>query len=472
MCDKRTRDKFSIFILLFVGYLTTGVTARADIRVSMPDTSVIQNSQFSLPILVEGISGSDSVVAYQATLSFDPELIALDDITQESTMTRAWNQPTVNFGIGTCRIAGFSTNASDQRINTENNHFLIFHFHTLAETTATSPIGIDEFKLYNLTTQISTTSIRGAQIQLIKNVPPSFKGVMEITIDEDQDATFSLMPYIQDTNDPVESLTVTNQASEHIQITWQPTTFQLQIHPEANYDSTAFVVIELKDPYLETATDTLWIYFQPVPDAPSDFALRVPENYFRFEEDADTLNFSWEAAEDVDCNDSIQYTFYLCDDPTFNGATLKQYSNLVETSIRIAEKLELHTDHYWIVRAEDTQKNKVWSSVRQFSIGEVSGIRENKTPGSFAIKGNYPNPFNPQTTIHYELSEANWVEMQIFNISGNLVSSLISERQQAGMHTLIWDGCDNTRNRVASGLYFCQLKSGNRIARHTMMLLR
>jgi len=76
------------------------------------------------------------------------------------------------------------------------------------------------------------------------------------------------------------------------------------------------------------------------------------------------------------------------------------------------------------------------------------------------LKANYPNPFNPETTITYSLKEAGFVEIQIFNLKGQLVKSLVRDSKAAGEHRVIWNGKDEAGNLVGSGIYLCNLKSG------------
>ena len=74
---------------------------------------------------------------------------------------------------------------------------------------------------------------------------------------------------------------------------------------------------------------------------------------------------------------------------------------------------------------------------------------------------NYPNPFNPETWINYKLPEPGPVTVRVYNIQGQLVSTLVNEEQTPGNHQVRWDGRDPNGIPVASGIYFCQMKAGN-----------
>ncbi|OGG50092.1 MAG: hypothetical protein A3F84_02590 [Candidatus Handelsmanbacteria bacterium RIFCSPLOWO2_12_FULL_64_10] len=85
---------------------------------------------------------------------------------------------------------------------------------------------------------------------------------------------------------------------------------------------------------------------------------------------------------------------------------------------------------------------------------------------------NYPNPFNPSTTISYTLPEASTVRLTIYNILGQQVRTLINNRQAAGIHAVQWDGHDDAGRSVASGLYFYRLTAGEFTQTQKMLLLK
>lgn len=73
----------------------------------------------------------------------------------------------------------------------------------------------------------------------------------------------------------------------------------------------------------------------------------------------------------------------------------------------------------------------------------------------------YPNPFNPETTLSFSLPARSFVNLSVYNLKGQVVKTLISSECAKGEHSVIWNGTDNSEKRVASGLYFYQLSTGN-----------
>jgi 5'-nucleotidase/UDP-sugar diphosphatase len=93
-------------------------------------------------------------------------------------------------------------------------------------------------------------------------------------------------------------------------------------------------------------------------------------------------------------------------------------------------------------------------------------------PEDFQLFQNYPNPFNPQTEIAYYLPFDSHVKLTIYNIIGQKVKILVDEYQSAGTRSVIWDGCDQSGERVASGIYLYRLQAGEVIQTRKMSLLK
>ena len=104
-------------------------------------------------------------------------------------------------------------------------------------------------------------------------------------------------------------------------------------------------------------------------------------------------------------------------------------------------------------------------------IGGVLDIQT--TPTEFALLQNFPNPFNPETTIGYELAESADVTLQIYNVVGQVVRTLMaSESQSVGRYQVRWDGMDDRGMPVSSGIYFYQLSAGKFQDVRKLMLLK
>ena len=81
-------------------------------------------------------------------------------------------------------------------------------------------------------------------------------------------------------------------------------------------------------------------------------------------------------------------------------------------------------------------------------------------PDKFGLAQNYPNPFNPTTIIDYSLPQSQHVKLEIVNINGQLVRTLVDEHQESGIHSVEWDATDTDGNEVAAGVYLYRITAG------------
>ncbi len=93
-------------------------------------------------------------------------------------------------------------------------------------------------------------------------------------------------------------------------------------------------------------------------------------------------------------------------------------------------------------------------------------------PTKYELYQNLPNPFNPQTLIKYDLPEAANVRLDVFNILGQKVTTLVNRYEAAGPKSALWDGTDAKGAKVSSGIYFYKLSAGSYVATKKMMLVK
>ena len=93
-------------------------------------------------------------------------------------------------------------------------------------------------------------------------------------------------------------------------------------------------------------------------------------------------------------------------------------------------------------------------------------------PGDFEAPMNYPNPWNPETTIRFAVPDLVDVHLEVFNALGQRVRTLVAEELPAGVYRVRWDGRDASGRSVSSGIYFYQLQAGFFRATGRMLLMR
>ncbi len=93
-------------------------------------------------------------------------------------------------------------------------------------------------------------------------------------------------------------------------------------------------------------------------------------------------------------------------------------------------------------------------------------------PAKYGLSFNYPNPFNPTTTLQYSLPHAGHVTIKIYDALGREVRTLIDEQKAIGYHTVQWDGKNQAGENMANGAYVCRMQAGDFSASHKMSLVK
>ena len=114
-----------------------------------------------------------------------------------------------------------------------------------------------------------------------------------------------------------------------------------------------------------------------------------------------------------------------------------------------------------------------WFSLQfgNFTAIETPGTPE-YTPEEFALLQNFPNPFNPSTTIRFELPRAADLRLTIYNTLGEVVRLAVNGRYSAGLHSFVWDGRNDNGQQVASGVYLLQMQAAEQVLTRKMVLLK
>ena len=106
------------------------------------------------------------------------------------------------------------------------------------------------------------------------------------------------------------------------------------------------------------------------------------------------------------------------------------------------------------------------------TVTEPSPVPEPDLPRAVSLAGVVPNPFNPRTEIRYALPREQHVVLRVHDVRGHLVRQLVDGRRPAGLHAVVWDGCDDRGRNVASGTYYARLSAGGVSEVRAMALIR
>jgi len=124
-------------------------------------------------------------------------------------------------------------------------------------------------------------------------------------------------------------------------------------------------------------------------------------------------------------------------------------------------------------QAYKTRKIDLNDSANFYQVTLNANAPTNETDHIYAtLIGNYPNPFNPSTTISFSLAQPGNVRLSIYNIRGQLVKTLMNETKETGRHSIIWNGDDNSANKVSSGIYFYRIETSSSVETKKMLLMK
>ena len=135
-------------------------------------------------------------------------------------------------------------------------------------------------------------------------------------------------------------------------------------------------------------------------------------------------------------------------------------------------------DCKWNPQGQPTVENQVWAFDEViFCLNEGTGVagvdgKVKNIPLTYKLDNNYPNPFNPTTTIKYGIPVSNDVKISIFNSIGQQIRTLVDQVQSAGTYEAIWDGRNDAGQVVPSGMYFYKMQSSRFVEMRKMILMK
>ena len=150
------------------------------------------------------------------------------------------------------------------------------------------------------------------------------------------------------------------------------------------------------------------------------------------------------------------YNVQVSADSSFSS-TVYDSNNIVITEFQIPENgLNNNTTYYWRVSATNFAGTSQWSTVRHFTT-ILTGISEkNEMPKKFRLYNNYPNPFNPNTKIKFDIPKSAFVKLLVYDVLGKEVATIVNESLKPGKYERTFDAI-----KYPSGVYFYKLSSGD-----------
>ena len=225
------------------------------------------------------------------------------------------------------------------------------------------------------------------------------------------------------------------------------------------------------------------VYVDLFNNPPLGFSLISPGNGYEATVTPDNINeqlaFIWTPAADVD-GDVVFYTLaamsddevYYYDTTSSQTGIFVDYGSMSEDA---ANDGVSNIVYYWNVGAHDGSDTTLSNDGPRMLILDISGllgVDDINTPDVFALHNNYPNPFNPITNITYDIPEVADVVLEIFNMSGQKVRTLINDQQEPGRYKIVWNATNDTGQSLASGMYVYRIKAGDFVSVKKLILMK
>lgn len=294
--------------------------------------------------------------------------------------------------------------------------------------------------------------------------------------------TVAALPGAVALSEPADAATVTHTA---ISFQWETApdtdTYHLQIATDADFSDLAFEQTGLTGTVrsltsLQPGTDYVWRVrganafgtgdwsaarsFSTLPAIPAAVTLSAPPD--------DTgatsgiVRLQWQAADRADT-----YGVQVATDAGF-GTLVVEESGLRETELDVGP-LAYSTTHHWRVRASNAAGAGSWSTPRRFTTAVGTDVERmgDDVPTRLALHSNYPNPFNPRTTVRFDLPETMDVSLVVYDMLGRIVETLTSGSLSPGSYTYVWEADD-----LPSGSYLIQLQAGPQTQTRVAMLVK
>ncbi|MGN8224647.1 T9SS type A sorting domain-containing protein [Gracilimonas sp. BCB1] len=159
--------------------------------------------------------------------------------------------------------------------------------------------------------------------------------------------------------------------------------------------------------------------------------------------------FSWAETDRAE-----NYTLQIATDEEFETVLFDSSFSARDSSLSFEDDLPSEKALFWRMQASNIGGDSDWSEIRSFSAVRKSSKKADFTNFEYKLEQNYPNPFNPVTYIQYSIPEATRVEIEVLNMLGQQVATLVDDYKSAGWHTVTFDA-----SKLSSGFYIYRIKT-------------
>jgi hypothetical protein len=239
--------------------------------------------------------------------------------------------------------------------------------------------------------------------------------------------------------------------------------------PDHNWYGEAIIYVTADNEYDYTDIDTLTIEVTSVYDQIVEPQMVFPPNghTIYFETMTDSISFVWNSAgyPDFETGPGFEYRLRIVQSNE-TGNIPYNYTDLTDTTFTFFPDSSTYSgqnnNYIWSLYTTEQNLPEVLSGQGGvfFVILPAMNIGSNEIPKEFMLYSAFPNPFNPSTTIRFDLPEDSFVSINIYDMMGRKVKTLINDNISVGRRSISWDGTNDLNQSVSAGTYFYSINAG------------
>ena len=342
---------------------------------------------------------------------------------------------------------------------------------------------------YNITATASDSYLTDTTtfvLKVVENIAPVISALPDTVMVEDSTIVINLSA-----NDDDGDLTTFSAVSDTVltvSVSSNPTLTEhrLTIKPKPDWNGQTSIIVyasDNRDNRLKDST-SFNITVKPYQDPPQAFEwVSTAMDTVNITKDNTTSNYTleWTKSKDVD-KDTIDYIVYAkigvypaeeAFDTTSTSVPIT-YQELLENVFESFPMLPRVTVKFSVVATDGIDTVNVTGDDRVLFVNryEFLSTEGEGIPTEFALHENYPNPFNPTTTLRFDLPEISDITLTIYNMLGQKVRTFNYQNTSAGYHSVTWDATNDYGEQVGAGVYLYQLQTKDFVKTRKMVLLK
>jgi hypothetical protein len=254
--------------------------------------------------------------------------------------------------------------------------------------------------------------------------------------------------------------------------------------PNANFFGLDSLLFIANDGITNSDTATYYFVVKPMQDAPGAFAWSSSAgDSIKITEDnlSDTYTLKWAESVDID-KEIVNYQIMvkvgnlsakLIADTTVTELSLT-YQEILDVAFENTPLLPRATIHFGVLATDGIDTVNVTGGDRMILVNRYDFLATGDAgiPEVFALHENYPNPFNPSTTLSFDLPKISNVNITIYNMLGQKVKTFSMQNASAGYHSVRWNGTNDLGERVSTGIYLYQLHTREFVKTRKMVFMK